>query len=179
MFRDDLSASATFLQGRVYVYQTSAVLYPAPLIRTDPLVRVPKGAPLDIVPAQPDTPKGWLAVQTVEGQTGYIPTETLLVTREHLLLERDTIQKSFQLAPPKIIMGGSILLFGLVATFGIYFASPERGFTLYSYGIMGAGAAELLWGLEQFSNVRRTLKAFDTFWASVLEPENHRRTIYP
>lgn len=169
MFRDDLSASATFLQGRVYVYQTSAVLYPKPSIRTDPLVRVPKGTPLDIVPAQPDTPKGWLAVQTVESQSGYIPTETLLVTREHLLLEHDTIQKSFKLAPPKIIMGGTILLFGLVAAFSIYFASSEHGIIVYTYGVMGAGTAELLWGLEQLSNVRRTLKAFDTFWAPVLE----------
>jgi hypothetical protein len=147
-----------------YIHQTSAAVYAAPKADSGEVVRLHEGNSVRILPDEGKANAGWLQVQTGTGQNGFMKANTKTITREALVEERAKIARGYSLGRGKMAMGGFIAFLGLALLIGPFLFSPQPHTMVVWYGAIAFGAAEFLWGLEQVTNVRRTLKKFDETW---------------
>lgn len=170
MFEENNDSAVMRTPGRVFLHQTGAIVYTLPSSNSDVVVRLNEGNPLDICAPSDETKAGWLPVQTVAGQSGYIKATTKITTHEQVMIERLKLRRNGEWGRRQMFIGAGIFLLGIVLTIASFFLSSERETTIFVFtGAIVAGAGEFFWGMQQIANARYTLKQFDILWQEALK----------
>jgi hypothetical protein len=165
MMFEAVGPSVPITQGKAFVHQTAAIVYAAPSTESDTVVRLSEGMPVEILSVPIEGQARWLSVRTSSGQLGFLRANTHLTTREQLLDKRAALQRGLKLGRSQLAIGSIVCLFGCAATVFAFVYT----FSIYVfYGAIMVGGGQLLWGLEQVANSRRSLKQFDVLWKEAM-----------